>query len=288
MPTMLGARDAHLKGLIHNSKTDIVLISALSQAPYSGLSSARLWLDFMDVWSDVARREGHVRRGAARLSARLQAAYLAQHEQRYASRAHIVTTTGWSDHKLLRSRGIDNLWIPSTLPDDEFQAVNRRHGGGAKVAGFIGNFEYWPNVDAYRVLVDSWLPRLRSEGWSVLVAGRHSHVLGEPPPGITLLGEVPSVADFYREVSVTLAPIRLGGGMKVKVLESLAKGVPVIGTDFAFDGFSPELRGKLLACDVTRPDFHSLDGIEPFSPLDPVLEPYRLSAVTKKLASVLA
>ena len=51
----------------------------------------------------------------------------------------------------------------------------------------------------------------------------------------------------------TLAPVERGGGIKVKVLESLSRGRAVLGTSFAFDGFDPGLRARYLT-EVGSPD----------------------------------
>jgi hypothetical protein len=63
-------------------------------------------------------------------------------------------------------------------------------------------------------------------------------------PSIEVLGEIDDLAEYYESVDISLAPIRLGGGVKTKVIESLCFQVPVIGTVEAFEGISPDLLGS--------------------------------------------
>ena len=56
-------------------------------------------------------------------------------------------------------------------------------------------------------------------------------------PNIELLGRVPEVADFYRDVDVVIAPMQFSTGLKIKVSEALAAGAPLIAHAHATEGF---------------------------------------------------
>ncbi|UTT48041.1 glycosyltransferase family 4 protein [Rhodococcus gordoniae] len=238
----------------------------------------------MDLWGQFGRREARNRIGLPRLTASAQARIIEKREIRAARVADIVTVTGWKDWEFL-SRYSEAHWLPTPLPDESFRTVGRVEDAD-QVAGFIGNFEYWPNRDAYRMLLDSWLPALRSKGWRIVVAGHHSELLGTPPNGVSLMGSVQEVDDFYRQVNLSLAPIRLGGGMKVKVLESLAKGVPVVGTSEALEGFSPDIRNLCIEWGDSV-DLHQLEGVHPIDPASPALDPYRQSSFERTVKEIL-
>lgn len=273
MPTGFGARDSALKRTVRGSDADLLIISALSQAPYSRFTKAPLWLDYMDVWSAFSEREARGRTGLARLTATAQARALARVEARYSESAKIVTAVGWADAELLQRRGINAVWLPVWLPDDSFAATAPARSD--KVAGLIGNFEYWPNVDAYEALVRNWAGPLRERGWTIVVAGRRSRERLQSVEGIEIIGEVPSVDAFYERISLSLAPIRLGGGIKVKVIESLAKGIPVLGTRFAFEGFPPSLMDSVIQVELDRPDFEALASVGSLAPTSSQLDPFR-------------
>jgi glycosyltransferase involved in cell wall biosynthesis len=56
--------------------------------------------------------------------------------------------------------------------------------------------------------------------------------------GVEVLGYVESLEKFYASTRVVIAPYRLGGGVRLKVLEALTYGKPVVGTALAFRGIS--------------------------------------------------
>ncbi|MCZ7590368.1 MAG: glycosyltransferase [Gaiella sp.] len=69
------------------------------------------------------------------------------------------------------------------------------------------------------------------------LAGRGTESIRPPTSGqVTILGEVEEAAGFIRSLSVFLYPVTRGSGMKVKVLEALACGVPVVTTPEGADG----------------------------------------------------
>ena len=118
--------------------------------------------------------------------------------------------------------------------------------------GLLGNFAFWPNRDAYDLLRERWLPELRRAGVACLVAGYGSEAL-PPADGIELVGPVATPAQFYAVVSGTVAPIRLGGGIKVKIAESLVYERPVLATEKALEGFDPATRAHLPAVGAEQP-----------------------------------
>lgn len=113
---------------------------------------------------------------------------------------------------------------------------------GPPVAGLIGTAAWPPTAAAMRRLVATVWPRVRSlaPDATLLVAGRDSERLGlAAEPGVDVLGSVPSSRDFFGRLSVLLYPIERGSGMKVKVLEAIASGVPVVTTSAGAEGIEP-------------------------------------------------
>ncbi len=114
---------------------------------------------------------------------------------------------------------------------------------GPPTVGIIGTAAWEPTAKAMRRLVaDVWpLIRSRAPEARLLVAGRGVDALAlAREPGVELLGEVPSAADFLRGLSVLVYPLERGSGMKVKVLEAIASGVPVVTTPLGAEGIEAE------------------------------------------------
>ena len=100
---------------------------------------------------------------------------------------------------------------------------------------FIGNYEYSPNLDAVEWALEAILPRL----WQLNPQVRFAicgYALPDsfrqrwPDPRIEWQGFVPDLRDLQKNSAVFFAPLRQGGGSKLKVLEAMAAGLPVVTT----------------------------------------------------------
>jgi glycosyltransferase involved in cell wall biosynthesis len=106
---------------------------------------------------------------------------------------------------------------------------------------FVGNFAHAPNRDAARWLVAEIMPALKER----FPAARLRIVGTAPPPGIRalagpdveLFADAPSIFPHLEQASVVLAPVRTGGGMRMKVLESMATGKAVVTTARGREGY---------------------------------------------------
>jgi glycosyltransferase involved in cell wall biosynthesis len=110
------------------------------------------------------------------------------------------------------------------------------------VAGFIGQGTWPTTAAAARRLVEGVWPLVRRElpEARLLVAGRGMTEIGLlPTPGVEVVGEVDSAAGFLRDLSLLIFPTERGSGMKVKVLEALACGLPTVTTPVGAEGLAP-------------------------------------------------
>jgi glycosyltransferase involved in cell wall biosynthesis len=125
--------------------------------------------------------------------------------------------------------------VPLCLdPDDYPQATL----DGPPVAGIIGTAAWPITAAAMRRLVEEVWPEVRglAPEARLLVAGRGTGSLGLGAPGVEVVGDVPSAVDFLRGLSVLVYPLERGSGVKVKTLESLACGLPVVTTMLGAEG----------------------------------------------------
>ena len=105
---------------------------------------------------------------------------------------------------------------------------------------FIGSFAHPPNTDAVLWLCREIMPLLRARA-----AGIRLEVIGADPPrevlacaasDVAILGHVPDVAPHFACARVSVAPLRYGAGVKGKINQSLAHGLPVVATGIAAEG----------------------------------------------------
>lgn len=119
---------------------------------------------------------------------------------------------------------------------------------------FVGGYRHPPNVDAALWLGKEIFPRIASvlPGIRLFLAG------GEVPaevaalagtPGIEVLGHVPDLEPLLDTCRLSVAPLRYGAGIKGKVNQSLARGLPVVATSCAVEGMFLEDGRDVLVAD---------------------------------------
>jgi polysaccharide biosynthesis protein PslH len=105
---------------------------------------------------------------------------------------------------------------------------------------FVGHFQHPPNLDAAEWLVQTILPRVRSRFPDValwLVGGGLPRAFRRlSGQGVVVAGEVPTITPHLEKAAIVVAPIRQGGGIRVKVLEALGAGKPIVATRLAVEG----------------------------------------------------
>ena len=137
-----------------------------------------------------------------------------------------------------RAPGADVVLAPLSLDPALYRPARL---DGPPVAGLIGTAGWGPTAVAMRLLVEDVWPRVRREAPEarLLLAGRGTGQLGLPEaPGAELAGEVDSARELFQRFSLLLFPLPRGSGIKVKVLEALASGVPVVTTPAGAEGIA--------------------------------------------------
>ncbi len=107
---------------------------------------------------------------------------------------------------------------------------------------FVGSFGHRPNREAAKFLVDKIWPTVAqySDSVSLILAGRGSDAfLGAAnyrQERVRGLGYVEDLTSLYRECRLFVAPLTEGGGIKIKILEAMAQGIPVVTTPIGAEG----------------------------------------------------
>ena len=122
---------------------------------------------------------------------------------------------------------------------------------------FLGNFRHAPNVSGLRFLVRQVLPRLRRERpqATLYVAGAEPDAAIErlcAAPGVRFLGAIHDVREALHRYAVFAAPIQSGSGVRVKILEAFAAGIPVVSTPVGAEGLEMEHGTQLLLARSAR------------------------------------
>lgn len=119
---------------------------------------------------------------------------------------------------------------------------------------FTGKMDYRPNVDAMVWFVEDILPLIRQK-----IADVHLYIVGQQPharldgfknhPHITITGKVDSVLPYLYEADVYIAPLRMGSGTRLKLLEAMACGCAIISTTIAASGLNEMIKSAMMIAD---------------------------------------
>ncbi len=143
--------------------------------------------------------------------------------------------------------GVDTSWFrPSDTPREPATLL------------FLGSLEWRPNLDGVTQLLEHVFPAVRRQVPTarLLIVGRNPpqslRVAVGACPGVELHGNVPDVRPFLARAGLMVVPLRIGGGSRLKILEALASGTPVVSTRVGAEGLNLEAGRHLTVVEEIR------------------------------------
>lgn len=126
---------------------------------------------------------------------------------------------------------------------------------------FVGSLDWRPNQDALRWFLESIWSLIRAAAPRVRMT-----VVGRRPPrwmhpfcsrhGARLAADAPDVRPHLAEASVVVVPLRIGGGSRLKILEAMAAGKPVVSTSIGAEGLGVRHNEHILIADSPQDFAH--------------------------------
>ncbi|HMH27530.1 MAG TPA: glycosyltransferase [Steroidobacteraceae bacterium] len=121
---------------------------------------------------------------------------------------------------------------------------------------FVGSMDWMPNEDGIRWFAESVFPEVR-----LLIPNAQLTVVGRSPPasmkrlasreaGIDVVGTVPDVRPYWERAAVSIVPLRIGGGTRLKIFEAMAMGIPIVSTSVGAEGLPVAHGDHLLIADT--------------------------------------
>lgn len=264
---------ARLSALLARSRFDALFIEGLELAlpvaarrsPITNHQSPITLFDAHNCETILQRRAFQIdlrspRRWPAALYSFIQSRRLARFESEVCRRADHVTCVSAEDAAALRA--LAPSANPVVVPNGIFLAdyalpssAGRGVGGeGEKRLVFTGKMDYRPNIDAVTWFADEALPLIRRElpeAGFVIVGQKPAEAvkrLGERK-GITVTGAVEDARPYIAGAAVYVAPLRMGGGTRFKLLEAMALRRPIVSTTVGAEGFAAQNGRELLLAD---------------------------------------
>lgn len=186
---------------------------------------------------------------------RLESAKLAAAERKWCPR-FMVNVVVSEDEGAMLSRACPDLRVRVVANGVDTKYFTPRPDPGTKILIFCGSLDMHPNQEAMEYFLKRIWPR-------IVLHSPHTqlYVVGRKPPEwlkqeektdsrIRVTGFVDDVRPYFQKAALCVCPILTGGGTRLKILDSLAMGVPVVATKFAASGLSLEHDKHLLLADT--------------------------------------
>jgi glycosyltransferase involved in cell wall biosynthesis len=248
--------------LLSSESYDLVQIEALEMASAWEAANGGWRRSGARVVLDAHNAEYVLQESAARASARqgswigamysgVQARRLRSYERDVCRAVDGVIAVSEEDERALQALAPEarTVVVPNGVDASYYQPGPRQTDGATAL--FIGKLDYRPNLDAIEWLADAIWPRVLAvrPDARLLVVGRDPHPRLSrlrARPGIELVGPVPDERPWFDRSDALLVPARMGGGVRLKVVQALAMGVPIVATDQAVTGVGLQDGGSFL------------------------------------------
>jgi len=249
--------------VLRAERPDVVLLESLFMVPYAATvrASGRAPVVLRsvnvehEIWEGLARGE----RNPAR---RLYLSHLARRLRRFEiaslSRVDAVVAVTTEDEATYARLGaaVPLCTAPVGLEPEAWP--DRAGDGDPLTLTFLGSLDWRPNLAALEWFLGDVWPRVRR---SVPLARLQVAGSGAPPDltdrlrteGVRFLGRVPDARAFLASGAAMVVPLLSGGGMRVKILEAMALGVPVVSTPLGATGIGAADGTEVLLAEGTGP-----------------------------------
>jgi glycosyltransferase involved in cell wall biosynthesis len=236
---------------VEEAPVDLLQVEYLQMSStVSGLTARHRVLDLHNVESELVASQARSHRGPASLLYRVEASALRAMESRVIGAFDPIVVVSTGERTRLPSGGSTVLVCPNgqeppvLLPE-----------ATAPVVAFVATLGWAPNVQAALWLGREIWPEVlrRLPGARLLLVGRDPapEVRALATPEIEVTGTVPDVSPFLAQARVVVAPLLAGGGTRLKIMEALGAGRPVVATTIGCDGLQDLVgRGVVLADDT--------------------------------------
>ena len=226
--------------LIH---LDSIHMIRYAQAAVARKPSLKAIYNWHNIESEAMRRYSEAAPGRARAwYASMTAAKLETLEENILQSAfgHIVCSPRERD-RLRQINPSARIEVVENGVDTHYFAPDASDPATPRHIVFVGAMDYFPNSEAAVFFVTHIWPdvRMRMNDAELLIVGANpgpSVLALRHLPGVKVTGMVPDVRPYYRDALAAVVPLRTGAGTRLKILEAMAAGVPVVSTPLGAEG----------------------------------------------------
>lgn len=171
------------------------------------------------------------------------------------SKADLVLTVSKEDRRILHDEGLES--DIDVIPNIHvMHPLVSHHWSDRLELIFIGSYKWPPNIDSMIYFCQDVLPILRQR-----IPRLRLRIVGSAPTDevkalasedVAVVGFVPETTSYLFSSDISIAPLRYGGGIKGKIGEALAHGLPVVTTSIGAEGFGFQVGKDILVGDTPQ------------------------------------
>lgn len=248
-----------IDGLTTETSFDVVHADQLNMAQYAlrGKGALRVLDAHNPLWLLYRRLAQQMNAGPRRWILERDWRLLKKYEGRMVREFDAVLAVSEEDQTaLIEAAGVERpiSVIPIAVDTDEMSPVKRR--SDAHHLLHLGTMYWPPNIDGVNWFIREVLPLIRRRRPDVvldIVGSRppdHLVRLGQEDDGIQVPGYVDDPTPYLEQAAAFLVPLRAGGGMRVKILNALAQGLPIVSTTLGAEGIDVRHGENILLADT--------------------------------------
>src|SRR5579863_1165254 len=204
-----------------------------------------------ELWRRRAKAESNT---GKRLVYHIEAVKVAHCERQTIRRFRHVVAVSDHDRRLMLEM-VPNCAIsvvPTGVDTQKFTPAPPSKADPPRII-FTGSMDWEPNIDAVVYFCRQIFPRVQAAFPTAIfqIVGRtpHPRVKKLESPGVQVTGTVPSVAEYLRDATVVVVPLRAGSGTRLKIFEAMAMGKVVVSTSIGAEGLNVKNGHDLILAD---------------------------------------
>ncbi len=221
---------------------DIVYCDHLSMAEYALPLGVPVVYDAHNVEYAVLERFAATRRPLVRAAAAVEWRRVRAYERDVCRQSQLVLVVSEVDRAVLAElAGPSARFATIPIAVDGAGVVPIPTLTAAPRVLFLGGLHWPPNADALGTFVRDMWPAVRADrpDATLTAVGRDDHPVAtecRAAAAVTLTGWVPDIDPYVQQSRVLVVPMRAGSGMRVKILDAMARGLPVVSTSVGCEG----------------------------------------------------
>lgn len=259
------AFEQELLRLIEKNNFDLIQFEAIESACYLPIvrekfPNINICFDTFNAEADLQRTIFEIdkqdfKRLPQAIYSWIQSQRIEQYEGALCRTSDTVIAVSSEDQVILEKYRGDNQTyvVPSGIFVDDYKSSESSIELESNSLIFTGKMDYRPNVDAMLWFTEDILPKIHEVHLTIVGQKPHPRIQHlQEPANITITGWVDSIKPYLHACDVYIAPLRMGSGTRLKILEAMASGCAIIATSIAAAGLSNKAKSAMILADDSQ------------------------------------